>query len=115
MVAESGGILSRMRRAAASRRWSWILLPPAVLATAIACRSAPPRAITPDAATANNHAVGLMGQFDFEGAVHAFEAVGDSAPGWPGARLNLAIAMMNRQGPDDSARAEAMLRELAAV
>ena len=104
MVAESGAILSRMRRAAASR-WSWILLSAAVLATAIACRSAPPRAITPDAATANNHAVGLMGQFDFEGAVQAFEAVGAAAPGWPGARLNLAIAVMNRQGPEDSARA----------
>jgi hypothetical protein len=116
MVAESAAILSRMRAVVACRQWSpfptWVgsLLLCLVLA---ACRSGtPPRAISPEIAAANNHAVGLMGQFDFDGAVKAFEAVGTSAPDWPGVRLNLAIALMNRQGPEDTARAEALFREL---
>lgn len=63
----------------------------------------------------NNEAVGLMGQFDFDAAVRAFDALAAAAPQWPGARLNLAIALVNRQGPDDAARAEALLRELLDV
>ncbi len=116
MVAESGAILSRMRAAAASRPWSSFFLACALLTGVASCRSgsATP-AITPEVATANNHAVGLMGQFDFDGAAKAFEAVGTSAPGWPGARLNLAIALMNRQAAGDTPRAEALFRELTAV
>jgi len=63
----------------------------------------------------NNEAIGLMGQFDFDAAVTAFEAVHSAHPSWPGGRLNLAIALMNRQGASDAARAEAALRSLLDV
>ena len=53
-----------------------------------------------------------MGQFDFIAAVDAFAAIQSAAPDWPEGRLNLAIALMNRQGEGDSPRAEALLREL---
>lgn len=56
-----------------------------------------------------------MGQFDFAGAVAAFEAITRDAQSWPGGRLNLAIALMNRQQPSDAAQAEAQLRDLLAV
>src|SRR5688500_15355269 len=52
-----------------------------------------------------------MGQCDFKAAVDAFAASQAGAPDWPEGRLNLAIALMNRQGDGDAARAEALLRE----
>jgi hypothetical protein len=89
----------------------WTIVPPAVLALCGACRSAP-ALITPELVARNNHAVGLMGQFDFDAAVNAFEALEATTPEWPGARLNLAIALMNRQRSGDAARAEPLLRGL---
>ncbi len=53
-----------------------------------------------------------MGQFDFNAAVDAFAAIQSAAPDWPEARLNLAVALMNRQRDGDAPRAEALLREL---
>ena len=53
-----------------------------------------------------------MGQFDFNAAVDAFAAIQAAAPDWPEGRLNLAVALMNRQGEGDAARAETLLREL---
>ncbi len=77
-----------------------------------ACRSAPVAVITPQLVERNNAAVGLMGQFDFNAAVDAFGAIQAAAPNWPEGKLNLAIALMNRQRSGDAARAEALLREL---
>ncbi|MEZ5285675.1 MAG: FG-GAP-like repeat-containing protein [Vicinamibacterales bacterium] len=68
--------------------------------------------VSPTLVQENNRAVGLMGQFDFGAAVAAFEALEARAPSWPGARLNLAVALMNRQGSGDEARAEDLLRPL---
>ena len=93
---------------------SWALVALTGLAVA-ACRSPSPSPVTTEAVSANNRAVGLMGQFDFDGAVKAFDEVRSAAPDWPGARLNLAIALMNRQGAGDTARAEALFRELLSV
>ena len=53
-----------------------------------------------------------MGQYDFSAAVDAFTAIQAAAPDWPGGRLNLAIALVNRQGEGDAARAEGLLRAL---
>src|SRR5688500_6479425 len=84
-----------------------------VLLVALAsCRTAPDAAVTPELVEQNNRAVGLMGQFDFTAAVDAFAAIQSAAPDWPEGRLNLAIALMNRQGEGDSTRAEALLRAL---
>ncbi|MGH9219076.1 MAG: FG-GAP-like repeat-containing protein, partial [Vicinamibacterales bacterium] len=82
------------------------------LASSASCRTAPDAAVTPELVEQNNRAVGLMGQFDFTAAVDAFAAIQSAAPDWPEGRLNLAIALMNRQGEGDSPRAEALLREL---
>ncbi|MEO8678111.1 MAG: FG-GAP-like repeat-containing protein [Vicinamibacterales bacterium] len=78
-------------------------------------RARAPEAVTPLLVASNNRGVGLMGQFDFGAAVSAFEAIHVATPDWAAGRLNLAIALMNRQGPSDGARAEALLRELVAV
>src|SRR5688500_8022120 len=84
-----------------------------VLLVALAsCRTAPDAAVTPELVEQNNRAVGLMGQFDFTAAVDAFAAIQSAAPDWPEGRVNLAIALMNRQGNGDAARAEGLLRAL---
>src|SRR5687767_12436012 len=46
---------------------------------------------------ANNRGVGLMGQFDYEKAAAVFSEVSTKRPDWIDARLNLAIATLNRQ------------------
>jgi hypothetical protein len=77
-----------------------------------ACRqqAAPP--ITDEIVALNNRAVASMGQFDYEAAVSAFDALRTRHPEWSGARLNYAIALVNRQGPGDAARSETELRAL---
>jgi tetratricopeptide (TPR) repeat protein len=103
----SSKVVERVMRAP----W-WLLVCSVVFG---ACRPTPQEEITADLVERNNRAVGLMGQFDFAAAVEAFDAIQTSAPAWPGARLNLAIALMNRQGTSDPARAEALLRDLLHV
>jgi tetratricopeptide (TPR) repeat protein len=71
--------------------------------------------VTAEVVARNNEGVGLMGQFDFDRAVSAFEGLRVAHPSWPGGRLNLAIALMNRQGSTDAARAETELRSLIDV
>src|SRR3954471_23145816 len=54
-----------------------------------------------------NRGVGLMGRYDFAGAIDVFEQL-DSPEG----RLNLAIATLNRQQEGDSAAALAILQDV---
>lgn len=96
-------------------RLGWVLV---VLWGGSACAgvgSGREETITPELVAANNRAVGLMGQFDFSGAVAAFAAARQAHPDWPGARLNHAIALMNRQQPGDAQEAEQELRALVDV
>ncbi len=79
------------------------------------CRRPPQATVTAEVVTLNNRGVALMGQFDFDAAAAAFDALRTRQPGWPGARLNHAIALVNRQGPEDAADAEAELRPLLDV
>jgi hypothetical protein len=97
-----------------NRTWPAVLVAALALTILPGCRPRPGAVITPDLVERNNRAVGLMGQFDFNAAAGAFAELEAAAPGWPGAKLNHAIALMNRQGAGDAARAEAMLRELLA-
>ena len=85
------------------------------LGLAAGCRRPTEATITADLVTRNNQAVGLMGQYDFDAAATAFDALRTAEPSWSAARLNLAIALVNRQGPSDSDRAEGELRALADV
>lgn len=50
---------------------------------------------------ANNRGVGLMGSFDYDGAWEVFHELVERYPEHPQLRINLAIAQLNRQGPDD--------------
>jgi hypothetical protein len=85
----------------------------AVCASIGGCRRAPADVeITPALVEANNRGVGLMGQFDFDAAVTAFDALVAQHPGWRAGQLNLAVALTNRQGEGDPARAEALLQPL---
>jgi tetratricopeptide (TPR) repeat protein len=61
---------------------------------------------------ANNRGVGLMGYFDYEGARRIFQELSNRHPQQPDIKVNLAIALMNRQQGDDEARA---LEEFQAV
>lgn len=57
---------------------------------------------------ANNRAVGLMGRFDYAAAHAAFAELVAERPDWRVARINLAIATLNRQHQGDEQAALAM-------
>lgn len=63
----------------------------------------------------NNRGVALMGYFDYDGARDVFEQLVQRRPDWRDARLNLAIATLNRQQDGDEQLAlgivEAVLQE----
>src|SRR5688572_23200122 len=103
-------MLANLMNASRSMWRALVLL--VALASLASCRMAPDAAVTPELVEQNNRAVALMGQFDFTAAVDAFAAIHSASPDWPEGRLNLAIALMNRQGEGDSPRAEALLRGL---
>lgn len=83
-----------------------------------ACQRPPSTSATPppDAAlvAATNRAVGLMGRYDFDAAVEAFRRLATSYPGNADTAINLAIALINRQRPEDAADAEQRLRGVTA-
>ncbi|GJM09470.1 MAG: hypothetical protein DHS20C11_17460 [Lysobacteraceae bacterium] len=62
----------------------------------------------------NDRGVALMGQFDYKGAAEVFEALVESEPDWVLARVNLAIATLNRQLEGDEDRALALARAVVA-
>ncbi len=88
----------------------------AVLLTACseAPEPSPPQSASPDAAAiaANNRAVGLMGKFEYEQAERAFADIVSERPGWIPARVNLAIATLNRQYSGDEAKALEITRSV---
>jgi len=73
-----------------------------------AAREAPVVTIDAEGVALNNLGVAQMGRFDYAQAVETFEAVVADHPDWVDARLNLAIATLNRQGEGDEAAALAM-------
>ena len=66
------------------------------------------------AVATNNRAVGLMGMYRYAEAVELFDQLVRDHPGWVDARVNLAIATLNRQEDEDEARALEILREALA-
>ena len=58
-------------------------------------------AIAPDSLAANDRGVALMGQYEYAGAEQVFADVVVQEPGWLEARVNLAIATLNRQQDGD--------------
>ncbi|UCF34212.1 MAG: VCBS repeat-containing protein, partial [Phycisphaerales bacterium] len=59
-----------------------------------------------------NRGVALMGRYDYAAAVEAFEQAYQLAPSSIRARVNLAIALYNRNAKGDLERAEALLDEV---
>ena len=54
--------------------------------------------------TDNNRGVALMGYFDYPAARSVFAALVERQPDWTDARVNLAIATLNRQEAGDDRR-----------
>ncbi len=62
----------------------------------------------------NNHGVGLMGRFDYDGALRVFEQLEGQYPQQTTFRFNRAVALMNRQLDGDEADALRRFDALAA-
>jgi tetratricopeptide (TPR) repeat protein len=93
------------------QKWPWLSIA-ILIASACGDRAAPEReALSPEHIARNNRGVGLMGRFDFDAAGRAFGALADERPGWLDVHVNLALALMNRQGEGDADRAEQVLRD----
>ena len=60
----------------------------------------------------NNRGVAQMGHFDYAAAQQTFAALIEKYPGWTDARVNLAIAMLNRQQEGDEAAALAIVDQV---
>ena len=63
---------------------------------------------------AANRAVGLMGRYDYEAAAETLESLLAERPDWIDGRVNLAIAVMNRQMDGDEQRALELARAVLA-
>ena len=64
---------------------------------------------------ANNRGVGLMGYFDYAGARQVFQELNERYPQQTDIKLNLAIALMNRQQGDDEAQALQLFQDVTAT
>src|SRR5258706_3218904 len=64
---------------------------------------------------ANNHGVGLMGQFEFDKARTILSELAGKHPKWLTVRVNLAMATLNRQQEGDPAAAMKLLNEVIAT
>lgn len=96
-------------REAAGRSGRRLLLPALILSWTLAGCSGAPSSLPEAAIEANNRGVGLMGQFDFAAAEEEFSRLVDSYPDQLDIQINLAIAVLNRQGEGDVGRAREIL------
>ena len=71
------------------------------LALAVSSCQGDADAIDPDAIAANDRGVALMGRYEYAAAETVFADVAAQAPAWLDARVNLAIATLNRQQEGD--------------
>ena len=88
---------TRRRRAL---RWLAVAAGPALLA---ACGQGD--GVSPALIAANDRGVALMGRYEYTAAEEVFAEVAGAAPHWLDARVNLAIATLNRQRDGDEALA----------
>lgn len=63
------------------------------------------KAVPADLLAAHDRGVALMGRYEYAAAREAFAAVAEQRPRWQRARVNLAIATLNRQQEGDEQRA----------
>jgi Tfp pilus assembly protein PilF len=80
-----------------------------------ACARAPGgTTLSPEELALENRGVGLMGQYDFDRARDAFASLAASHPDRADLRIQLAIALLNRQQPGDEDEARRMLEAIVA-
>ncbi|MCY4532997.1 MAG: FG-GAP-like repeat-containing protein [Gammaproteobacteria bacterium] len=68
--------------------------------------------ISPENIMLNNQGVALMGQYDYEAARGIFETLVEQEPDWLEAKVNLAIAFLNRQREGDEHIALSIVTEV---
>lgn len=74
----------------------------------------PPPSDLAAAARANARGIGFMEQFNYTEAIIQFEGAARLAPEWSPARINLAIALLNTQAPENLDRSLKILDEVIA-
>lgn len=79
----------------------------------MACQPSPKDpAIDSEDIAANNRGVALMGQYENEQARQVFAELLEKHPDWVDVEVNLAIATLNRQQPDDELRALEIVEQI---
>ena len=89
-----------------------ILLLSMLLAACSETGTEPSRALDAAAIEANNHAVGLMGRFEYADAQSEFSELVTEWPEWSDFKVNLAIATLNKQQAGDEQAALELAREV---
>jgi len=69
----------------------------------------------PQAVALNNKGVGQMGRFEYQAAMDTFTELVRQYPDWSDARLNLAVAVLNRQAEGDTEAARTMVSGVLAL
>ena len=101
-------VRSSLRRRGPQRRGPW------VLAVALLGGCGADDGISPELIAANDRGVALMGRYEYASAEEVFADVARAAPHWLDARVNLAIATLNRQRDGDEALALDILGDVLA-
>ena len=89
-----------------------VLLPMLLLAACSDPGTEPPKELNAAAIEANNHAVGLMGRFDYASAQVEFSSLATQWPEWSDFKVNLAIATLNKQQAGDEETALELASEV---
>ncbi|MGD2073388.1 MAG: FG-GAP-like repeat-containing protein [Gammaproteobacteria bacterium] len=102
---------SHNRRSRGRRLWMGLICGAAMLG---GCgQPADQNGLDQAAIEANNRGVGLMGQYEYEAARRIFQQLSERYPGQPEIRVNLAIALMNRQQAGDELQALELFQAVA--
>jgi len=86
-----------------------------VAAITIGCVTASDSGLDTEGIATNNRGVAYMGRFDFQAASEAFSELAERYPDNAEVRVNLGIAIMNRQGEGDEETAKAIFDSVLAA
>jgi tetratricopeptide (TPR) repeat protein len=104
-----------MKTAVFSKLFLWLLFS-SVAMTMTGCVTTPPDGgLDAEGIATNNRGVASMGRFDFQAAYEAFTELAGRYPDNVEVQVNLAIAIMNRQGDGDEGTAKAIFDRVLAA
>ena len=83
-----------------------------VLASLVGCSNSSEQRVSPELVALNDRGVAQMGQFQYAAAHETFSQVVAEAPMWSTARVNLAIATLNKQDPGDELKTLEILQKV---